>query len=227
MADDRLQLSPEEAIAALSARLAEVESRATVRSARLPTGTMLETFATVAPPGTLLLIGQTVQRAEYPDLWAWAEAAQPGGFVRTDTTLQLPDTRGRVLRGVAASGETVGQQIGSDTRTLTVAQLPAHKHNVVIEAVGGHQHARTGANRFTNEVGDHGGHNSGTFGVAAGTAGAVAGNGNTPGGGHNHTVAAGDSAGGHAHDVDEATVGTGAAIDLRQAALAVNRLIWC
>lgn len=226
--DDRALLTLEETVAQLRRDQDDRFSTLLARASRLPTGTMLPTLATVPPPGTLLLHGQTVQRADYPDLWAWTEATAAGGFVRTATTLALPDTRGRVLRGTPASGETVGQQVGADSRTLTEAQMPVHGHTGSTGSAGAHIHDT--ANGEMGLAGGHGGHFPGTqFNAAAGTdLGLAAWNsGGASVGGHNHFFTLDITSGGaHSHSVSIGTAGSGQAFDNRPASLNGHYLIW-
>lgn len=229
---DRALLPPEEAIAALRAELEDKIATLNARSGRLPTGTgPLATLATAAPAGTLLLQGQAVQRADYPDLTAWVQATSAAGFTVGASTLTLPDLRGRVLRGVAASGETVGQQVGADTRAIATANLPAHDHNVSASgsstgSAGSHDHGGT-----VNNSGVHSGHNEGAVTGIDNPGGglSIASSTQNNNGGHTHTFTTG-SAGSHSHSVSvsvsESSVGSGTAFDVRQASTAVNYLIW-
>jgi microcystin-dependent protein len=49
-------------------------------------------------------------------------------------TFNLPDTRGRVLgsigTGTGLSSRTLGQNVGSETHTLTIGEMPSHTHGV-------------------------------------------------------------------------------------------------
>ena len=94
-------------------------------------------------PGSqwLEMNGQTVSRATYLDLWSWIS-----GIVQTEgsklagqygdgdgsTTFSLPDYRGRVLVGMAASGtfNVIGKVGGAETHTLTTGEMPVHSHGV-------------------------------------------------------------------------------------------------
>jgi microcystin-dependent protein len=231
VADDRPLESAEQAIAALRADLEDRYSTLLARAARLPTrlptGTMLATLATAPLAGTVLLQGQTLQRADYPALWAWAQATAAGGFGPGDgaTTFVVPDCRGKVLRGVAAAGETVGQQVGADTRALTIPNLPAHDHNVSTVSAGLHQHGGS-----TSSTGGHLGHSPFGNGSPLAAAGSDYGfapwnHGGSNLGGHSHSVDI-DDGGSHTHSVSESSVGSGTAVDMRQASVAVNYLIW-
>lgn len=64
-------------------------------------------------------------------------------------TFNLPDTRGRVLgsigTGTGLSSRTLGQNVGSETHTLTTNEIPSHTHGVTDP---GHTHS------YVNNVGD-------------------------------------------------------------------------
>jgi microcystin-dependent protein len=48
------------------------------------------------------------------------------------TTFNLPDFRGRVAgcigQGIGLTNRTFGQSIGAETHTLSVSEIPSHKH---------------------------------------------------------------------------------------------------
>jgi len=98
-----------------------------------------------APTKWLLCYGQTLLRADYPDLWTFIAAEIAGGNTlytngNGSTTFTMPDLRGRVaagkdnMGGSAASrltsttmtpdGNTLGATGGTQTHTLTLGQLP-------------------------------------------------------------------------------------------------------
>jgi microcystin-dependent protein len=103
----------------------------------LPSGVVVPYAGTAAPNGWLLCYGQSLVRADYVALFnaigTTFGAADPTHF-------SLPDMRGRVpagqddmggtsannLTGVTGSldGDTLGAAGGSETNTLTLAQLP-------------------------------------------------------------------------------------------------------
>jgi len=223
MGDTRAVGDPAEEVGQLSAKLKDLEATLLARLARRPTGDVEPTLRTTAKPNTLILNGAAVSRTTYAALWAWVQEqglVTAGVFGNGDgsTTFTLPDLRGRVLRGLPASGETIGQKTGADSITLTQAQLPSHSHT--ISSVGNHQHQRSGGNFYTNTAGQHNGHNySGTIPTGSGLP-----YGTEPDGLHNHTVAPGDQAGGHSHTAGN--TGSGDDIDNRQASYNVNWLIW-
>jgi microcystin-dependent protein len=200
----------------LQTRLDDLESTLTPRIARRPTGDIEPTVRTTPKIDTLILNGQTVARATYPVLWQWV---QDNGLVATNlftvgdgsTTFGLPNFSGRVLIGAGTLGSdsyALGSVTGASTRILSIANLPAHDHNVGVsssdagghshgfttDSDGGHSHSVTinagGSHSHsvtTNSTGSHGGHES--FSTGRGTAAPTA---------QTVTNAAG-SAGAHSH----------------------------
>lgn len=117
------------------------------------TGCCFPVPATVAPAGMLALSGQLVNRADYPDLYAFAAAsgnmaANDGAWVagkfspgNGTTTFRLPDARGEFVRGWDNSrGVDVGRTIGSHQTEM----IGPHNHPI---PAGG---AATGAGASTN-----------------------------------------------------------------------------
>jgi microcystin-dependent protein len=95
-----------------------------------------------APSGWLLCAGQAVSRSTYADLFTAISTTYGAGD--GSTTFNLPDLRGRVavgkdnMDGTSANrmttggsgidGSTLGSAGGTQTHTLTTAQMPAHTH---------------------------------------------------------------------------------------------------
>lgn len=231
MADDRPLELPEEAIGRIDGKLADLESTvlkritdAVAEARRRPTGTIEPVFRSMPEPGTLFLQGQTVSRTDYAALWAWAQASGAvvtGGYTvgNGSTTFGLPDMRDRVLVG-AGGTVALGGTGGAATRTLTAANLPAHKHDVSAATHSPHDH--TGG---TTNAGLHFGHSDGGTFLAAPGGVAVTGAPNDPQGGHTHGLNI-DTASAGSHSVTESTVGSGTAFDNRPPYLGVNVAVW-
>lgn len=204
MADDRPALLPEEAIAALRRDVDDLKSTLSYRTSRRPTGTIDPTFLTTAPVDTLLLNGALVSRITYAGLWEWITTnslngtigVQPFGNGDGSTTFQLPDLRGRVLRGAMLAGvpaliQGPGEYAGADLTT----QLIRHSHN-----------------GSTDFAGTHAGHiNAAYTNIAAGGVALVA-------------QAWGGDNGNHWHPIDES--GNVTQVDMRQSCIGVNWIIW-
>ncbi|KAB7782178.1 phage tail protein [Methylorubrum populi] len=145
----------------------------------------IEFFAAVEaiPSGWVECDGREVSRSAYTALLSRIGFAHGAG--NGSTTFNVPDMNGRVpfgrdsgkgrLTGAGGLGGNIGNVGGSETVTLSVAQMPSHSHSGSTAAAGGQAATNTGA---------AGGHNHG------GSTG--------NGGAHNHTGSTG-GAGGHSH----------------------------
>jgi len=136
--------------------------------------------------GWLKLNGALLQRADYADLWAYAQASGAivaekdwpnnwwGAFSSGDgaTTFRIPDLRGTFLR---VWDDTRGLDAGRNIGAFQGTANASHAHGASAAAVGDHvhgawtdaqgQHSHTGV---TGGVGDHG-HGVGDPGHAHGT----------------------------------------------------------
>jgi len=97
-----------------------------------------------APSGWLLAYGQDVSRTTYSDLFSVIGTTYGSGD--GSTTFTLPDLRGRTVAGQddmggtsadrltdqtgGLNGDTLGATGGSETHTLTEAELAAHSHSL-------------------------------------------------------------------------------------------------
>jgi microcystin-dependent protein len=107
-----------------------------------PAGTVNPYAGSTAPTGWLLSYGQAVSRTTYANLFAVLSTTY--GVGDGSTTFNLPDLRGRVVAGeddmggTAASrltaagsgitGTTLGATGGTQTHTMTSAEMPSHTH---------------------------------------------------------------------------------------------------
>jgi microcystin-dependent protein len=85
-----------------------------------------------APLGWALADGQLMPISQNQALFALLGTTFGGDG---QTTFALPNLQGRVIisygqAGLSDGNHTIGEQGGSDTTTLTVAQMPAHSHTV-------------------------------------------------------------------------------------------------
>lgn len=201
MADDRPVGDVVDELAALRKMVEDMRSTFAAQVSRCPTGVIVGSLLG-SLPDTLPLDGRTVSRVTYAVLWKWVSdhgfvAAGVFGNGDASTTFVLPDFRGRVVRGTAA-GETVGQLTGADSITLTTAQLPSHTHGFT-----------------TGSSGSHGGHVAQQLNAATGSVFTyTADNTNNNNGSHTHS---GTTDGGS---------GSGSLVDVRQAGVALNYLIY-
>lgn len=93
----------------------------------VPAG-LIEPFAgSTVPAGFLLCDGAAVSRTTYATLYA--VIGDTFGAGDGETTFNLPDLSGRVPLGVSMS-HALGTTGGSETITITEAELPAHVHEV-------------------------------------------------------------------------------------------------
>lgn len=116
-------------------------------SPSVPLGGVIDYWGPTPPAGFLFPYGQEVSRTDYADLFALIGTAAGAG--NGSTTFNLPDYRGRVgagkddMGGASAArlntiaSTTLGTGGGTQTHTLTTAQLAAHSHTVTDP---GHSH---------------------------------------------------------------------------------------
>lgn len=94
----------------------------------VPVGAVIPYAGNAAPVGWLLCQGQTLNRAQYPRLFAAIGVAYGAP---NQQQFALPDLRSRVPVGRAPGGTfgNLGARGGAETVTLTTSQIPAHNHN--------------------------------------------------------------------------------------------------
>jgi microcystin-dependent protein len=129
------QAEAERAASSATAARASLESvnssYLSILNAIVPIGAVLPYYGGEPPSNWLLCYGQQVSRTEYPELFKVIGTRAGAG--NGSTTFNVPDIRGRVLYGQGATGFTqaVGAVVGETHHQLTVAELPAHGHEVV------------------------------------------------------------------------------------------------
>lgn len=105
-----------------------------------PIGSLMLFAGAAAPQGWLLCQGQSLARADYPDLFAVLGTTYGS---EDSTRFTLPDLRDRVPMG-ASTTKAPGTTGGSDTVTIGAANLPPHAHDdgtLATSTNGSHDHA--------------------------------------------------------------------------------------
>lgn len=101
----------------------------------IPPGIITEFAGESPPPGWLICDGRQVKIADYPDLHA-AIGHRYGG---SGSYFAVPDLRGRVPAGLNPTNPAfnhLGKIGGSQTHTLTVAEMPSHTHPLTKKPAG-------------------------------------------------------------------------------------------
>jgi microcystin-dependent protein len=108
----------------------------------IPTGTVWDTLASMAPTGWLLMQGQLVSRTTYANLFALIGTTYGAGD--GTTTFALPDARGRGTisagQGTGLTNRVLGVNGGEESHVLTITELAAHNHSA---SQGTHTHTYT------------------------------------------------------------------------------------
>lgn len=94
-----------------------------------------------APRNWALCNGQQLPIAQNQALFSLLGTTYGGNGI---TTFQLPDLRGRVPMHAGTLGQesfSQGEALGTESVTLTAAQMPLHTHTVMASATGGQSHA--------------------------------------------------------------------------------------
>lgn len=118
-----------------SDELSEIEMQAMMTEMWLGYLGMLETMlGAIVPMATDILPtfmvwceGQTLLRANYPDLYGRMHAA----FIIDADSFTVPDMRGKMAFGmddIAVGDHPMGQTGGAEAVTLTMSEIPSHSH---------------------------------------------------------------------------------------------------
>lgn len=126
-------------------QVAEFTAAGILKSSRY-IGELFSYVGTTAPPLCVFPVGQTLSRAAYPDLWTFAQAEIAAGNTffnngNGTTTFGIGDLRGRVTAAsdfmggshaniltstyFGGTADVIGATGGSQSQTLTIAQIPA------------------------------------------------------------------------------------------------------
>lgn len=95
----------------------------------VPAGTSVDGYWTAAPDGYLVEDGSAISRSAYSDLFAVIGTTYGAG--NGTTTFNLPDSRGRTAVGLNPTDSefnSIGEQYGEKTHTVTIAEMPLHFH---------------------------------------------------------------------------------------------------
>ncbi|HEY4360334.1 MAG TPA: tail fiber protein [Bryobacteraceae bacterium] len=144
----------------------------------VPTGVMLDFGGGTVPTGFLLCDGSAVSRTTYAALFA--QIGTTWGVGDGTTTFNVPDLRGRVCAGKDNMGGSAANRLtatyfggtatnlaavgGSESETLSIAEMPAHHHGMGTQAVFAATGASTavttsGASPVTGDTGGGNPHN--------------------------------------------------------------------
>ena len=148
----------------------------------MPAGSVIPFAGSSAPTGFLLCDGSAVSRTTYATLFSAISTTYGSGD--GSSTFNLPDLRGRVVAGQddmggasanrltdqsgGLNGDTLGDTGGSETHTLTTAQIPSHSHTVAAQQQvvgdstnrGGSGQLGAAATITTSSTGGGGSHNN-------------------------------------------------------------------
>jgi len=103
-------------------------------TATFPAGTVVAFAGQTPPAGWLLCDGSAVSRSEYSELFTSIGTLYGSGDdIRT---FNVPDLRGRAVvgsgKGEGLTERRLAEQVGAETKSLTVDELPRHDHQLLI-----------------------------------------------------------------------------------------------
>ena len=132
----------------------------------LPSGLLLAYGGGTVPTGWLWCDGSAISRTTYSALFS--AIGTLWGVGDGSTTFNLPDSRGRAVigegTGAGLTARTLAGTVGTETHTLTTAEMPSHTHpngasNQVNQLNGG-GYASGSHNPVTGSTGGDGAHNN-------------------------------------------------------------------
>ena len=98
-----------------------------------PVGVITAFAGSTAPTGYLICDGSAVSRTTYAALFAIIGTTYGAG--NGSTTFNIPDLTGRVPVGKnAGTFSALGAKAGEETHTMTVNEMPAHKHTTSVNS---------------------------------------------------------------------------------------------
>lgn len=97
----------------------------------VPIGTGMDYYGTVPPEDYMFADGSAISRTEYAGLFSIVGTTYGAGD--GSSTFNLPDKRERVsvmYKSGSSNFGNLGKKAGTETVTLTTAQLPSHSHGI-------------------------------------------------------------------------------------------------
>ena len=103
----------------------------------LPVGSVISYIKAIAPEKGLDCDGSAVSRTDYSELFN--VIGTTFGTGDGSTTFNLPNAKGKTIVGLDSSDtdfNQIGKTLGEKTHTLTVAEMPSHKHELAFNTTG-------------------------------------------------------------------------------------------